>query len=63
MSISSLKTNVTSLCSYKKLAGHDELMFPKAALIALSLLLPFAKRTIFFALMIVSIPIDIAFVG
>lgn len=61
--MSLLMTNVTSLCSYKKLAGQLELIVLNAALIAFSFSFPLAIRTIFLAAIIVLIPIDKAFVG
>ena len=54
---------MTSLCSYKKLAGQSLETSPSAFLMAPSLLFPLAIKTIFLALKIVSTPIDIALFG
>ena len=62
-SMSSLIINIVLPCFYKKLAGQFVEIYPKAALIAFYFPFPLAINTIYFAYIIVLIPIDNADVG
>ena len=55
--------NIVLPCFYKKLAGQFVEIYPKAALIAFYFPFPLAINTIYFAYIIVLIPIDNADVG